>query len=52
MPIPPALVAILREHIDKYGLADDGRLFATSKGGLYTASAISRVEGGSEVTGV
>ncbi|MFC6086793.1 tyrosine-type recombinase/integrase [Sphaerisporangium aureirubrum] len=43
VPIPPALVAIMREHVEKYGLAGDGRLFATSKGGLYSASAISRV---------
>lgn len=27
VPIPPALVAILREHLDRYGTAADGRLF-------------------------
>ncbi|WP_214111369.1 tyrosine-type recombinase/integrase [Acrocarpospora catenulata] len=27
VPIPPALVAILREHITTHGTADDGRLF-------------------------
>ncbi|MEV7970030.1 hypothetical protein AB0O34_29195 [Sphaerisporangium sp. NPDC088356] len=43
VPIPPALVKILREHIEEFGVAGDGRLFATSKGGLYTNSAISRV---------
>ncbi|TQS21390.1 MULTISPECIES: tyrosine-type recombinase/integrase [unclassified Microbispora] len=43
VPIPPALVKILREHIEKFGVTKDGRLFATSKGGLYTNSAISRV---------
>ncbi|GGL19203.1 integrase [Sphaerisporangium melleum] len=43
VPIPPALVKILREHIADFGVAGDGRLFATSKGGLYTNSAISRV---------
>ncbi|MEV6986862.1 tyrosine-type recombinase/integrase [Sphaerisporangium sp. NPDC051017] len=43
VPIPPALVKILREHIQEFGVAGDGRLFATSKGGLYTNSAISRV---------
>jgi integrase len=43
VPIPPALVTILREHIEEFGVAKDGRLFATSKGGLYTNSAISRV---------
>jgi integrase len=43
IPIPPVLVAILREHVDRYGLAADGRLFRTSKGGPFAASAISRV---------
>ncbi|XVQ85080.1 tyrosine-type recombinase/integrase [Microbispora siamensis] len=41
--IPPVLVAILREHIKRYGVADDGRLFRTAKGRPYTASAISRI---------
>ena len=27
MPIPPALVVILREHLDVFGTAPDGRLF-------------------------
>lgn len=43
IPIPPVLVAILREHIKRYGVADDGRLFRTAKGRPYTASAISRI---------
>ncbi|GII89751.1 hypothetical protein Ssi03_77410 [Sphaerisporangium siamense] len=43
VPIPPALVKILREHIEEFGVAGDGRLFVTSKGGLYTNSVISRV---------
>ncbi|MFG1828124.1 tyrosine-type recombinase/integrase [Microbispora bryophytorum] len=43
IPIPPLLVAILREHIKRYGVADDGRLFRTAKGRPYTASAISRI---------
>lgn len=34
VPIPPALVAILREHLDAFGTAPDGRLFhaATTDG--------------------
>ncbi len=36
-------MAILREHIDAYGTADDGRLFRTSKGGPYSGSAHSYV---------
>ncbi|MEU4925120.1 tyrosine-type recombinase/integrase [Streptomyces yokosukanensis] len=33
VPIPPVLVHLLREHIEKYGTADDGRLFRASRGG-------------------
>lgn len=43
VPIPPELVAILREHLDEFGTADDGRLFATSTGGVISASAVSRI---------
>lgn len=34
VPIPPDLVALLRWHIVAYGLAPDGRLFRTQRGGL------------------
>ena len=34
VPIPPELVAILREHIDEFGAHEDGRLFRTSRGGV------------------
>ncbi|MGI5162263.1 tyrosine-type recombinase/integrase [Microbispora sp. CA-102843] len=34
VPIPPELVAILREHIEEFGIHDDGRLFRTSRGGV------------------
>ncbi|MEU8061682.1 hypothetical protein [Microbispora bryophytorum] len=34
MPIPPELVTILLEHIDEFGVHDDGRLFRTSRGGV------------------
>ena len=32
VPIPPRLVELLRDHIDRYGTAADGRLFRTSTG--------------------
>ena len=34
MPIPPELVTILREHIEEFGTAVDGRLFRTATGGM------------------
>ncbi|GAA2876067.1 tyrosine-type recombinase/integrase [Streptosporangium fragile] len=34
VPIPPELVAILREHIAEFGVHKDGRLFRTSRGGV------------------
>jgi integrase len=43
IPIPPALVAILREHIEAYGAEKDGRLFRTSKGRPFSSSAYSAV---------
>ncbi|MEU9755251.1 tyrosine-type recombinase/integrase [Streptomyces althioticus] len=33
VPIPPVLVHLLREHIRRYGTADDGRLFRAARGG-------------------
>lgn len=39
IPIPAELVAILRQHITRYGLAPDGRLFRSEGGGvLYPSS--------------
>ncbi|MFG1865667.1 tyrosine-type recombinase/integrase [Microbispora bryophytorum] len=43
IPIPPVLVAILRAHIDRYGVAGDGCLFRTSKGHPFSSSAYSAV---------
>ncbi|NJP96621.1 tyrosine-type recombinase/integrase [Nonomuraea sp. FMUSA5-5] len=43
IPIPPVLVAMLREHIAEYGTAKDGRIFATGTGGTYSSSAHSYV---------
>src|SRR5215469_17080441 len=34
VPIPPELVAMLRAHIDRHGIADDGRLFRQSNGNV------------------
>jgi integrase len=34
VPIPPELVTILREHIEEFGTAPDGRLFRTVNGGM------------------
>ncbi|WP_406211117.1 tyrosine-type recombinase/integrase [Streptomyces decoyicus] len=34
VPIPPDLVALLRWHVTAYGVAPDGRLFRTDRGGL------------------
>ncbi|GHG82708.1 tyrosine-type recombinase/integrase [Streptomyces griseocarneus] len=38
VPIPPVFVTMIREHIDRYGTAPDGRLFR-SGAGLYVQSA-------------
>ncbi|MER6946527.1 tyrosine-type recombinase/integrase [Nonomuraea sp. NPDC000554] len=43
IPIPPALVAMLREHIAEYGTAKDGRIFCTGTGGVYSSSAYSYI---------
>ncbi|MFD8325221.1 tyrosine-type recombinase/integrase [Streptomyces lydicus] len=34
VPIPPELVRMLRAHIDRYGVAPDGRLFRAAQGGI------------------
>jgi integrase len=43
VPIPPELVAILREHIATYGTGPDGRLFLSTKGNPVASSTYSRV---------
>ncbi|WUI00965.1 site-specific integrase [Spirillospora sp. NBC_00431] len=40
--IPPILVSILRDHIDRYGVAPDGRLFRTERGGIILPSGYGR----------
>lgn len=42
VPIPPELVAILREHIEQHGVAEDGRLFRTRTGAVFSGSTISK----------
>ena len=32
VPIPPEMVHLLREHMDRFGTAEDGRLFRTENG--------------------
>jgi integrase len=43
VPIPPELVAILREHVDIFGVAEDGRIFASERGQVIASTAISDV---------
>ncbi|MFF4240445.1 tyrosine-type recombinase/integrase [Actinomadura geliboluensis] len=42
VPIPPELVRILRAHIDRFGVAPDGRLFRTERGGVLLPSGYGR----------
>lgn len=34
LPIPPALVRILRAHITEFGIAEDGRVFRNERGAI------------------
>lgn len=43
VPIPPALVQLLREHIAEFGTAADGRLFRASAGGRLLSKEWSAV---------
>ncbi|MGW6603588.1 tyrosine-type recombinase/integrase [Streptomyces sp. NPDC055036] len=43
VPIPPRLVALLRWHITVYGVAPDGRLFRTARGGMVQESGYGEV---------
>lgn len=42
VPIPPPLVRLLREHLNEFGTADDGRLFFSERGNVIAASSYSR----------
>jgi integrase len=41
--IPPFLVGMLREHLDRFGAGPDGRLFRAPGGGVVSSSTYSRV---------
>jgi integrase len=43
VPIPPELVRLLREHVARYGLAPDGRLFRSGIGGSVQDSTYAAV---------
>ena len=43
VPIPAELVAILRQHIDTFGVAPDGRIFSSDRGHPVASTAISDV---------
>jgi integrase len=43
VPIPPALVQLLREHVERYGTGPDGQLFVTYRGGTYQPSTLWQV---------
>ncbi|MFC1410973.1 tyrosine-type recombinase/integrase [Streptacidiphilus sp. N1-12] len=43
VPIPPVLVAILREHLETYGTGLGGRLFQASEGGVVQTKDYSNV---------
>jgi integrase len=43
VPIPPALVELLRAHLKEYGTSPDGRLFRTARGRPLQDSAYSAV---------
>ncbi|WP_436786316.1 tyrosine-type recombinase/integrase [Yinghuangia sp. YIM S10712] len=43
VPIPPRMVAMLRWHIYRYGVAPDGRLFRTARGGIVQESGYGEV---------
>ena len=43
VPIPPELVAILRQHLDTFGAASDGRIFSSDRGRAVASTAISDV---------
>jgi integrase len=42
VPIPPALVGMLRKHLTESGTAPDGRLFRGARGGLLSESVYGR----------
>jgi integrase len=43
VPVPPVLVELLRQHIQEFGAAPDGRLFRTYRGATYLPSTLWQV---------
>ncbi|MBQ1119669.1 tyrosine-type recombinase/integrase [Streptomyces sp. B15] len=43
VPIPPPLVRMLREHLDEFGTAEDGRIFSSERGNVVASSSYYRV---------
>lgn len=43
VPIPPVLVRILREHLETFGVAADGRLFQSERGKPVASTAYTQV---------
>lgn len=43
MPIPPHLVAVIREHLAAFGTSEDGRSFFSEKGAVVPSSTHYRV---------
>jgi integrase len=43
IPIPPVLVHMLRDHLDTYGTAEDGRLFRATRGGRIRSTEYTEV---------
>lgn len=43
VPIPPVLVRMLKEHVEEFGVAEDGRLFRSYRGGVVLPSTLWRV---------
>ncbi|MCH6162625.1 tyrosine-type recombinase/integrase [Streptomyces marispadix] len=43
VPIPPPLVRMLHEHLEEFGTADDGRIFASERGNVVASSSYYRV---------
>ncbi|MFG2110159.1 tyrosine-type recombinase/integrase [Micromonospora chersina] len=43
VPIPPELVRLIREHLERYGTTSDGRLFRGLRGGPLASSTYDRI---------
>jgi integrase len=43
VPVPPRLVGILRQHVETFGVAKDGRLFFNERGGVVASTTYWRV---------